>query len=547
MPGSRGRAPGGSPEGGALWASPVPFHDLLAGALAVVVVQVLVHALPHGGVPGLELEAVFRGLLQQGEQLVRGGGPVAEEVLFQVDVGPLGLVVLLHIELVEQHRLALVVHVPADAGVVGDQELALHHQLVQRLGAKGNQPHPVSGDGEVLDVLPELGVDVEVQIHVVLLQVGRQPVRVEQGHVVAIVVAGHEGLVGHLLQPVAPGGHHQNVGVGLAVRAVPQHVPTGQAGDDHLFGQIPQLVDDDVALLIVGGDEEADAVGAGAVKLDPLQGDYPVLEKHQPFILSHQGEDHALLGPPGIGVGLGVAGDQQPGRQNVDHVLQAHELDHVVFVGQQVLIVGLLFVDDKVDLPVHHRLHVVVHAVLEEVEAVVLGHTAVFLIGQTDALFQQRLPEQVIQHHGKAFLEPEPEAGVGGVLLADQGEAVPRRPVEEELVVPVQPGAFAEEQPFYAHLPADFPPVVALGAEGGLHRVPVLDPVPFKYHPDVPVQGGEGELFQLHAGGEQIIVPLPAQRLQREVVLCPVRLQLVPVGQHHAHPLAPLHRGTEYL
>ena len=40
-------------------------------------------------------------------------------------------------------------------------------------------------------------------------------------------------------------------------------VPTGQAGDDHLFGQIPQLVDDDVALLIVGGDEGADAVGAG--------------------------------------------------------------------------------------------------------------------------------------------------------------------------------------------------------------------------------------------------------------------------------------------
>ena len=190
-----------------------------------------------------------------------------------------------------------------------------------------------------------------------------------------------------------------------------------------------------------------------------------MLEKHQPFILSHQGEDHALLGPPGIGVGLGVAGDQQPGRQNVDHVLQAHELDHVVFVGQQVLIVGLLFVDDKVDLPVHHRLHVVVHAVLEEVEAVVLGHSSISHRSDRCS-FQQRLPEQVIQHHGKAFLEPEPEAGVGGEY-SWQTRAKRFPPSGRGRAgCPGPAGCFRRRTALLCPPSSRFPPVVALGAEG---------------------------------------------------------------------------------
>ena len=59
-----------------------------------------------------------------------------------------------------------------------------------------------------------------------------------------------------------------------------QYVPACQAGDDHLFRQVAQLVDDDVVLPLIGGDEQVDAVGAGAVELHPFQGDDSVLEEH---------------------------------------------------------------------------------------------------------------------------------------------------------------------------------------------------------------------------------------------------------------------------
>ena len=115
-------------------------------------VKVCVHTLPHLGVFLLQLEPVGCRLLQQGEQLLRFRGTVAEQLGLHVDVGALGLVVLFQVELVEDDRFALVVHVPADAGIVGDQQLALHHQLVQGLGAEGDERHSVAGDGEVLDV-----------------------------------------------------------------------------------------------------------------------------------------------------------------------------------------------------------------------------------------------------------------------------------------------------------------------------------------------------------------------------------------------------------
>ena len=82
------------------------------------------------------------------------------------------------------------------------------------------------------------------------------------------------------------------------------------------------------------------------------------------------------------------------------------------------------------------------------------------------------------------------------------------------------------------------------GAEGGFDRVPILDAVLLKGHADVPIEGGEGELFQGDAGDGDVVVLVPFQLFQGEEVFLPVGLQLVPVGEHHPHPAAALHLGT---
>ena len=132
---------------------------------------------------------------------------------------------------------------------------------------------------------------------------------------------------------------------------------------------------------------------------------------------------------------------------------------------------------------------------MEEVEPVVLRHTAVFFVRQVDALLQQRFPPQVVQRHGQPFLAAEAEAGVGGVLLIDQGEPVAHRAVEKELIVLIQAETVPEEQTLDAYVPGQILPIVLGGAEGGFHRAPVLDAVLFKGHADVPIEGGEGELL----------------------------------------------------
>ena len=94
--------------------------------------------------------------------------------------------------------------------------------------------------------------------------------------------------------------------------------------------------------------------------------------------------DDAGQRPPGIGMGPGVRGHKHRSCQSIEHVLEAHELNDLATVAADVLVIGRCRVDHVEHVPVLGCRHLL-HAVAEELVAVVLGVVAELFVHQPDA------------------------------------------------------------------------------------------------------------------------------------------------------------------
>ena len=121
-------------------------------------------------------------------------------------------------------------------------------------------------------------------------------------------------------------------------------------------------------------------------------------------------------------VDLGLRAHEHLGTQAVEEVLEAHELEHVVAVGGDAGIVRRVLINHEEDASALIGRQVL-HAVFEEVKAVVLCAHALLLIHEPDATVAEAALVQAVDGHGHQLFAQVGWRIVGGALAVDKVEA----------------------------------------------------------------------------------------------------------------------------
>ena len=323
-----------------------------------------------------------------------GRQPRTKQLVFHIHIAAVILHVRIVVELEEQHRLALIIDVPADAGIVRDQHGTLHHDLVERNTSERDHFDHIAADVELTQIIPEFRVDVEDQFDVLLGDVIRQFPALQELAVLPEVIAGAEFFFSLFLQPRPPSRHEQN-DLFFRTGLVLQNIPSGESGDRSPFRRITKILRDDI--LFVFGCRREVGHRAGPVHAEDrihfLQGRHAVLQEEDLF-LPHGVGNAVRFRSPCIEMALGIGADVDLRRQVVDHVPQAHVRYGVPAVDRHFIPVRRVLIHDVIDVAVL-RGRQLLHAVTEEIVPVILGHAAEFLEDEPDLFLLPVRPSQL--------------------------------------------------------------------------------------------------------------------------------------------------------
>ena len=182
---------------------------------------------------------------------------------------------------------------------------------------------------------------------------------------------------------------------------------------------------------------------------------------------------------------LGLRAHEHLGTQAVEEVLEAHELEYVVAVWCDAWIVRRVLVDHEEDaLALLGRQ--VLHAVFEEVKAVVLSAHALLLVHEPDATVTEAALAQAVDGLGEQLFAQVGRVVVGGTLAVDEVKAAPAAEVGDNDRVARQVGLSRGAVEVLALLFARFEFVELFGPARG--SVFACGPVGIHLDDDVPAR-----------------------------------------------------------
>ena len=112
---------------------------------------------------------------------------VAKQIFAHINVASVCLVILVKVKLIKQSRFVLIKHVPADTGIIRNQHAAFHQHLIYGCIAKGEHMNPIAGCMEGFKVTLEFGMQIKINLQVMLFQYFIEMRGVEKLHIVSEV------------------------------------------------------------------------------------------------------------------------------------------------------------------------------------------------------------------------------------------------------------------------------------------------------------------------------------------------------------------------